>query len=139
MLSTQRVARASWDDYGVLLVVSDLSEAPALANRLAAEHVELAVDDPEAMFAQIRHAGSVFLGRHTPEAVGDYVAGPNHVLPTGRRARFASGLSVLDFMKRTSFISMDEAGLAKIGPAAMALAEAEGLPAHAKSVELRLK
>jgi histidinol dehydrogenase len=139
MLSTQRVARASWDDYGVLLVVSDMSEAPALANRLAAEHVELAVDDPEAMFAQIRHAGSVFLGRHTPEAVGDYVAGPNHVLPTGRRARFASGLSVLDFMKRTSFISMDQAGLAKIGSAAIALAEAEGLPAHAKSVELRLK
>ena len=139
MLATQRVARASWDDYGVLLVVSDMSEAPALANRLAAEHVELAVDDPETMFDQIRHAGSVFLGRHTPEAVGDYVAGPNHVLPTGRRARFASGLSVLDFMKRTSFISMDEGGLAKIGPAAISLAEAEGLPAHAKSVELRLK
>jgi len=139
MLATQRTARASWDDNGVLLVVSDMSEAPALANRLAAEHVELAVDDPEALFAQIRHAGSVFLGRHTPEAVGDYVAGPNHVLPTGRRARFASGLSVLDFMKRTSFISMEAGALAKIGPAAIALARAEGLPAHAKSVELRLK
>ena len=139
MLSTQRTARASWDDNGVLLVVSNLSEAPALANRLAAEHVELAVDDAETMFRQIRHAGSVFLGRHTPEAVGDYVAGPNHVLPTGRRARFASGLSVLDFMKRTSFISMDTDALAKIGPAAIALAEAEGLPAHARSVELRLK
>ena len=139
MLSTQRTARASWDENGVLLIVSDLSEAPALANRLAAEHVELAVDDPEALFARIRHAGSVFLGRHTPEAVGDYVAGPNHVLPTGRRARFASGLSVLDFMKRTSFISMDADALGKIGPAAIALALAEGLPAHAKSVELRLK
>jgi histidinol dehydrogenase len=139
MLSTQRTARASWNDNGVLLIVSDLSEAPALANRLAAEHVELAVDDPEALFAEIRHAGSVFLGRHTPEAVGDYVAGPNHVLPTGRRARFASGLSVLDFMKRTSFISMDAEALGRIGPAAIALAEAEGLPAHAKSVELRLK
>jgi histidinol dehydrogenase len=139
MLSTQRTARASWDDYGVLLVVSDMSEAPALANRLAAEHVELAVDEPEAMFAQIRHAGSVFLGRHTPEVVGDYVAGPNHVLPTGRRARFASGLSVLDFMKRTSFISMDAEALGKIGPAAIALAEAEGLPAHAQSVKVRLK
>jgi histidinol dehydrogenase len=138
MLSTQRTARASWDDHGVLLVVSDLSEAPALANRLAAEHVELAVDDPEALFAQLRHAGSVFLGRHTPEAVGDYVAGPNHVLPTGRRARFASGLSVLNFMKRTSFISMDADGLRKIGPAAIALAEAEGLPAHALSVKARL-
>ena len=138
MLATQRTARASWDDYGVMLVVSDMAEAPALANRLAAEHVELAIDDPEAMFAQIRHAGSVFLGRHTPEAVGDYVAGPNHVLPTGRRARFASGLSVLDFMKRTSFIAMDAAGLARLGPAAIALAEAEGLPAHAQSVKVRL-
>ena len=91
------------------------------------------------MFAELRHAGRVFLGRHTPEAVGDYVAGPNHVLPTGRRARFASGLSVLDFMKRTSFIQMDQRGLAAIGPAAIALAEAEGLPAHAHSVKVRLK
>lgn len=139
MLSTERAARQSWDDNGVLLIVSDLAEAPALANRLAAEHVQLAVDDPEHLFAALRHAGSVFLGRHTPEAVGDYVAGPNHVLPTGRRARFASGLSVLDFMKRTSFISLDAASLAQIGPAAIALAKAEGLPAHAKSVELRLK
>jgi histidinol dehydrogenase len=138
-LSTRRTARASWDEHGVLLVVSDLSEAPALANRLAAEHVELAVDDPEALFGQIRHAGSVFLGRHTPEAVGDYVAGPNHVLPTGRRARFASGLSVLDFMKRTSFIAVGAESLKAIGPAAIALAEAEGLPAHAESVKARLK
>src|SRR3569623_3410271 len=95
-LATRRTARASWDDHGVLLVVSNLGEAPALANRLAAEHVELAVDDPETLFAQIRHAGSVFLGRHTPEAVGDYIAGPNHVLPTRRRARIARGLSVHD-------------------------------------------
>ncbi|GAA0282544.1 histidinol dehydrogenase [Alteraurantiacibacter aestuarii] len=138
-LSTHKVARASWDDYGVLIVVEDMAQAPALANRLAAEHVELAVDDPEALFAQIRHAGSVFLGRHTPEAVGDYVAGPNHVLPTGRRARFASGLSVLDFMKRTSFIAMDQASMQAIGPAAVALANVEGLPAHAKSVQVRLK
>ena len=139
MLATEKVARASWDDNGVVILVSDLAEAPALANRLAAEHVELAVDDPEALFARLRHAGSVFLGRHTPEAVGDYVAGPNHVLPTGRRARFSSGLSVLDFMKRTSFIAMGADSLATIGPAAAALAHAEGLPAHAKSVELRLK
>jgi histidinol dehydrogenase len=138
MLSTQRTARASWDQYGVMIVVADLAEAPALANRLAAEHVELAVDDPEALFGQIRHAGSVFLGRHTPEAVGDYVAGPNHVLPTGRRARFASGLSVLDFMKRTSFIAVGAESLMAIGPAAIALAEAEGLPAHAQSVKARL-
>jgi histidinol dehydrogenase len=139
MLSTEDTARQSWDDNGVLIIVNDLSEAPALANRLAAEHVELAVDEPEALFAELRHAGSVFLGRYTPEAVGDYVAGPNHVLPTGRRARFASGLSVLDFMKRTSFIAMGLEALVQIGPAAVKLAEVEGLPAHAKSVELRLK
>jgi histidinol dehydrogenase len=105
---------------------------------LAAEHVQLAVDDPQPLMDAIRHAGSVFLGRLTPEAVGDYVAGPNHVLPTGRRARFASGLSVLDFMKRTSFIQLDQAALAAIGPAAIALADAEGLPAHARSIEVRL-
>ena len=139
MLQTSGTARKSWDDHGLTITVSDLAEAPALANRLAAEHIELAVEEPESMFEQIRHAGSVFLGRMTPEAVGDYVAGPNHVLPTGRRARFASGLSVLDFMKRMSFISIDRQALEKIGPAAVRLAEMEGLPAHAKSVELRLK
>jgi histidinol dehydrogenase len=139
MLSTKKTARASWDAHGVMIVVETLDQAIPLANRLAAEHVELAVDDPEAMFAKIRHAGSVFLGRHTPEAIGDYVAGPNHVLPTGRRARFASGLSVLDFMKRTSFLSASQDALAAIGPAGIALANAEGLPAHAKSIEMRLK
>ena len=139
MLATRKTARTSWDDHGVIIIVDSMDEAPALANRLAAEHVELAVDDPDAMFAQIRHAGSVFLGRHTPEAIGDYVAGPNHVLPTGRRARFASGLSVLDFMKRTSFISATPDALSAIGPAGVALATAEGLPAHAKSIEMRLK
>ncbi|WP_336986012.1 histidinol dehydrogenase [Altererythrobacter aquiaggeris] len=140
MLATRKVARNSWDDHGVLIVVGDLAaEAPRLANMLAAEHVEIATDEPEALAEQIRHAGSIFLGRMTPEAVGDYVAGPNHVLPTGRRARFASGLSVLDFMKRTSFIKCDAASLARIGPAAARLAHAEGLPAHAKSIELRLK
>ncbi|UIP06332.1 histidinol dehydrogenase [Erythrobacter sp. SDW2] len=139
MLATQKVARASWDAHGAIIIVENLEQAIPLANRLAAEHVELAVDDPEALMAGLRHAGSVFLGRMVPEAVGDYVAGPNHVLPTGRRARFASGLSVLDFMKRTSFISMDKAGLDAIGPAAVKLAHAEGLPAHAASIELRLK
>lgn len=138
MLPTARVAKASWDDYGVIIVVDALDEAPALANALAAEHVEIATDDPQALFDKIRHAGSVFLGRMTPEAVGDYVAGPNHVLPTGRRARFSSGLSVLDFMKRTSFIAASDAALAAVGPAAIALAEAEGLAAHARSIELRL-
>jgi histidinol dehydrogenase len=141
-LGTGKRARESWDTHGAIIVVNDLvAEAPALANRLASEHVELAVeaDVAERLLRDIRHAGSVFLGRMTPEAVGDYVGGPNHVLPTGRRARFASGLSVLDFMKRTSFIQLDQAALAKIGPAAAALAHAEGLPAHAKSVEVRLK
>lgn len=138
-LPTAKTARASWEAHGLIVLVESLDEAPALADRLAAEHVELMVDDPQALFDRIRHAGSVFLGRHTPEAVGDYIAGPNHVLPTGRRARFASGLSVLDFMKRTSFIDASEAALAAIGPAAVRLAEAEGLPAHALSISTRLK
>jgi histidinol dehydrogenase len=138
MLPSARVASESWNTHGVIIEVASLDEAPALANALAAEHVQLAVDDPEALMRAIRHAGSVFLGRMTPEAVGDYVAGPNHVLPTGRRARFSSGLSVLDFMKRTSFIQLDEAALKALGPAAIALADAEGLPAHARSIEVRL-
>ena len=137
-LTTAKVARAAWDANGAIIVTATLDEAIPLVNRLAPEHLELAVDDPQALFDQVRHAGSVFLGRHTPEAVGDYVAGPNHVLPTGRRARFSSGLSVLDFMKRTSFLALDPASLAQVGPAAVALAEAEGLPAHARSVALRL-
>lgn len=139
MLSTSAVARASWDANGAIIVVRDLDEAMPLVDRLAAEHLELAVDDPDRYFAQVRHAGSVFLGRMTPEAVGDYVAGPNHVLPTGRRARFSSGLSVLDFMKRTSFLSLTPDAIGAIGPAAVALAQAEGLPAHAASVALRLR
>lgn len=138
-LATGETARASWQANGAIILVDQLSQAAALANRIAAEHVELAVGEPESLLKDIRHAGSVFLGRMTPEAIGDYVAGPNHVLPTGRRARFASGLSVLDFMKRTSFIALDEAALGRIGPAAVSLAQAEGLPAHARSVQLRLK
>ena len=139
-LSTQAVARASWTDFGAIIVVDNLEAAMPLVNRLAAEHLELAVDDDRAerLFGLVRHAGSVFLGRMTPEAIGDYVAGPNHVLPTGRRARFASGLSVLDFMKRTSFIALDQHAINKIGPAAATLADAEGLPAHAASVRKRL-
>lgn len=139
-LATGAVAGTSWADNGAIIVVASLEDAMPLVNRLAAEHVELAVDDgrAEGLFDMIRHAGSVFLGRMTPEAIGDYVAGPNHVLPTGRRARFASGLSVLDFMKRTSFISLDKAAVEAIGPAAATLADAEGLPAHALSVRKRL-
>jgi histidinol dehydrogenase len=137
-LATGNTAAAAWDANGAVILVPTLDAAMPLVDRLAPEHLELAVDDPQALFDRVRHAGSVFLGRHTPEAIGDYIAGPNHVLPTGRRARFASGLSVLDFMKRTSFIACSEAGLAAIGPAAVALAHAEGLPAHAASVEVRL-
>ncbi len=138
MLPTARVAAESWNSHGVIIEVASLDEAPALANALAAEHVQIATDDAEAMMDRIRHAGAIFLGRMSPEAIGDYVAGTNHVLPTGRRARFSSGLSVLDFMKRTSFVALDEAALQAVGPAAIALADAEGLTAHARSVEVRL-
>jgi len=131
-------ARTSWETNGAVILVPELMEAAPLIDRLAPEHLELAVADPEPLFRAVRHAGSIFLGRHTPEAIGDYLGGPNHVLPTGRRARFASGLSVLDFMKRTSFLGCTPGALAALGPAAVALAEAEGLPAHARSVALRL-
>lgn len=139
-LGTAATMRASWDTNGAIVIVPTLADAIPLCDRLAPEHLELAVDAAvaDALFAKVRHAGSVFLGRQTPEAIGDYVAGPNHVLPTGRRARFSSGLSVSDFMKRTSFLALDEASLAAIGPAAVALAGAEGLPAHALSVRQRL-
>jgi histidinol dehydrogenase len=137
-LATEAVARASWVAHGAMIVVENLDEASALIDRLAPEHLELAIADPDAMFARVRHAGSVFLGRHTPEAIGDYLAGPNHVLPTGRRAWFASALSVTDFMKRTSFIGCSPVSLAALGPAAFALAGAEGLPAHARSIAVRL-
>lgn len=137
-LATADTARAAWDANGAIVVVDTLADAIPLSDRLAPEHLQIATDDPQALFDRVRHAGSVFLGRHTPEAIGDYVAGPNHVLPTGRRARFSSGLSVLDFMKRTSFLETPPGALAALGPAAVALAEAEGLPAHARSVALRL-
>lgn len=132
------VAGASWDTNGAVIVVPSLDDAAVLVDRLAPEHLELAVADPDSLAAKVRHAGAIFLGRHAPEAIGDYVAGPNHVLPTSRSARFSSGLGVLDFMKRTSLIGCDAAGLAAIGPAAVALAEAEGLDAHARSVSVRL-
>ncbi|MDR6787118.1 histidinol dehydrogenase [Sphingomonas sp. BE138] len=138
-LPTQAVARVAWEDNGAIVVVPALEDAMPLVDRLAPEHVELACDDPQALFDRLRHAGSAFLGRHTPEAIGDYVAGPNHVLPTGRRARFASGLGVTDFMKRTSFLQLNESALNELGPATIALARAEGLPAHAQSVALRIR
>ena len=132
------IAGASWRDFGAVIVVAGLADAPAVVNRLAPEHVELSVADPEPMMRAIRTAGAVFLGRHTPEAIGDYVAGPSHVLPTSRSARFSSGLSVRDFLRRTSVVGCSEEGLAAIGPSASVLAEAEGLDAHRLSVDVRL-
>ena len=132
------IARESWDAQGAIVVVGDLEDAAAMVDRIAPEHLELATATPETLAAKIRHAGAIFLGRYTPEAIGDYVAGPNHVLPTSRSARFLSGLGVLDFMKRTTMVTCDAASLRRIGPAAVALAEAEGLDAHALSVSVRL-
>jgi histidinol dehydrogenase len=137
-LERAAIAGASWQAHGAIILVRDWTEAAALTNRLAPEHLELLVADPEALFAAVRHAGAVFLGPWCPEALGDYVAGPNHVLPTGRTARFASGLSVFDFLKRTTWVAADRAALGRVGPAAVALAEAEGLGAHARSIALRL-
>ncbi len=132
------IAAASWANFGALITVADMAAAPALINRIAPEHLELAIAQPHDFAKAVRHAGAIFLGRHTPEAIGDYVAGPNHVLPTAGAARFASGLNLLDFMKRTTLVECDAASLAKIGPAAAKLAEAEGLHAHGLSVTIRL-
>jgi histidinol dehydrogenase len=132
------IARVSWDLHGAIVIVADWTEAAELINRLAPEHLQIMIDAPEAFFARIRHAGAAFLGRDLPEAIGDYIAGPNHVLPTGRTSRFASGLSVFDFLKRTTWVAGDSAALAAVGPAAIRLAEAEGLGAHALSIALRL-
>jgi histidinol dehydrogenase len=132
------IAGASWQAHGAIVLVRNWNEAVGLVDRLAPEHLQIMVREPEALFARVRHAGAAFLGGFCPEAVGDYVAGPNHVLPTGRTARFASGLSVFDFLKRTTWVAAEAAALAEIGPAAVALAEAEGLHAHARSIALRL-
>jgi len=135
----ETIMRAAWDDNSALIVVTDLEDASALINRLAPEHLELAIEEPDWMVSSIRHAGAIFLGRYTPEAIGDYVAGPDHVLPTARAARYASGLSVLDFMKRTSLIGCTPEALSKIGPSAIILADGENLPAHGHSIKIRLK
>ena len=132
------IAQASWDAHGAIIVVRDWEEAIILVNRLAPEHLQIMLPEPEQIFAKIRHAGAAFLGPWCPEAVGDYIAGPNHVLPTGRTARFASGLSVFDFLKRTTWVAASQQSLTQIGPAAVALAETEGLTAHARSVAVRL-
>jgi len=138
MLQRADIARESWETHGAIILVPDLAGAVPLIDRIAPEHLELAVDVPEALANKVTNAGAIFLGRHTPEAIGDYVAGPNHVLPTAQSARFSSGLGVLDFMKRTTLVSCDAASLARIGPAAVTLANAEGLDAHVLSLSVRL-
>ena len=138
-LSREEIARQSWENFGAVVFVPDLThDGPALIDRLAPEHLELAVKDPESLSNNIRNAGAIFLGRYTPEAIGDYIAGPNHVLPTARAARYASGLSVLNFMKRSSLVMCSVDSLREIGMDAIRLAEAEGLSAHARSVAIRL-
>jgi histidinol dehydrogenase len=132
------VAGASWRDFGAIILVHDLATCVDLADRIAAEHLEIITADPEPLAARIRNAGAIFLGAHTPEAIGDYVGGSNHVLPTARSARFSSGLGVLDFMKRTSILKCGPDQLRALGPAAIALGEAEGLSAHARSVAIRM-
>jgi histidinol dehydrogenase len=138
-LPRQKIAAASWRDFGAIIVVADLAQAPELVDRLAPEHLELLLAEPAAVAARINHAGAIFLGRYTPEVIGDYMGGPNHVLPTGRSARFASGLSVYDFLKRTTLLACTAESLAALGPAAAALARAEGLAGHARAVEMRLR
>ncbi len=133
------IAGESWSVFGAIIELNSLDEAPALADRIAAEHLEIATADAEAMSERIRNAGAIFIGSQTPEMIGDYIAGSNHVLPTSRTARFSSGLGVLDFMKRTSLLKLDAKALAALAPAAMALARAEGLEAHRLSAEIRLK
>ena len=137
-LPRKDIAARSWNDYGAIITVARLDDAAPLADRFAPEHLEIATADPESLYRKVRHAGAIFLGRHTPEAMGDYIAGPNHVLPTSRTARFSSGLSVLDYMKRTTVLELDPASIAAIGPDALVLAESEGLDAHARSIAVRL-
>jgi len=137
-LPRAEIARASWQQYGAIILVPALEAAIALVDRIAPEHLELACADAEALADKVRNAGAIFVGAYTPEVIGDYVAGPNHVLPTGRTSRFSSGLGVLDFLKRSSLISCSADGLRAIGPDAVTLANAEGLQAHALSVTIRL-
>ncbi len=137
-LSRAETAAASWRDFGAVIKVDSIEAAVPLANRIAAEHLELAVADPEPLIKAIRNAGAIFVGRHTPEVIGDYVGGSNHVLPTARSARFSSGLSVLDYVKRTSILRLGAEQLRQLAPAAIALAQSEGLDAHARSVAIRL-
>lgn len=136
-LATGKDAAASWERHGAV-IIAPLHDSPALVDAIAPEHVEFACENPRALADRVRHAGAIFLGRYTPEAIGDYVAGSNHVLPTSRAARFSSGLSIYDFLKRTSIVQCDAAAFARLGPSTVALATVEGLPAHARSAALRL-
>jgi histidinol dehydrogenase len=138
LLPREAIAREGWIEFGAIIVVASLAEAVELANRIASEHVEIMLDDPQPLVGKIRNAGAIFLGHHTPEAIGDYVGGTNHVLPTARSARFASGLGVLDFMKRTSVLGCDPGSLGALAGPATTLAETEGLSAHARSISIRL-
>ncbi len=138
LLPREEIARAGWEEFGAIITVASMAEAVELANRIASEHVELAIDEPRALLGKIRNAGAIFLGHHTPEAIGDYVGGSNHVLPTARSARFASGLGVLDFMKRTSILGCDPSSLSELSEAAITLAATEGLDAHGRSISIRL-
>lgn len=138
-LPRRAIAAPSWQDFGAIIILQSLDEAPPLADRIAAEHLEIATADPEALTEKIANAGAIFIGAYTPEVIGDYVAGTNHVLPTARSSRFSSGLGVLDFMKRTSLLKLDADALKELGPAAMTLARSEGLEGHRRSVEFRLK
>ncbi|KKC35292.1 histidinol dehydrogenase [Devosia epidermidihirudinis] len=138
LLPKQAIAREGWDEFGAVITVASLDEAVVLANRIASEHVELALDNPDLILGAIRHAGAIFIGHHTPEAIGDYVGGSNHVLPTARSARFASGLGVLDFMKRTSLLRCDPSSLSALAEAAVVLSEVEALDGHGRSISIRL-
>jgi len=137
-LERKDIARASWEEFGIVIIAPDLATAAQISDRFAPEHLELCVSDPDGLAAKITHAGAIFLGAWTPEAIGDYIGGPNHVLPTARSARFSSGLSVLDFMKRTTLAKMTPEALKTIGPAAVSLAQSESLQAHGLSISSRL-
>lgn len=138
VLPRQAIARASWQSHGAIILVKDFSATPALVDRIAPEHLQLCLADPKPIADRVRHAGAIFLGAHTPEAIGDYVGGPNHVLPTSRSARFSSGLGVVDFMKRTTILGCTREALSALGESAATLADAEGLDAHARSIRIRL-
>ena len=138
-LPRSEIAEKSWNDHGAIIVLNSLDEAPSLIDRLAPEHLQFATDNPDKLSNKVSHAGAIFLGRYTPEAIGDYVAGPNHVLPTNKTARFSSGLSVFDFLKRTTIVDCNSDSLRAIAPSAITLANAEGLDAHARSIAIRVK